>query len=92
MRKVKLKRYTLTLTEADLGRLGVYAERNGIDRPTALHRLMKQALRDVAAAPASRGDKNQLGLFDTLQIDIFNNTAVVKGDKERGDKEISQYK
>ena len=38
---------------------------------------MKQALRQVAAVPANNCDANQLGLFDTLQIDIFNNTAVV---------------
>ena len=43
----------------------------------ALQRLTKQALRQVADVPANSRDANQLGLFDTLQIDIFNNTAVV---------------
>lgn len=77
-KKPKLKRYTLTLTELDVYRLGAYADSCGIDRPTALHRLMKQSLRQFAAAPADKGDTNQLGLFDTLQIDIFDNTSVVK--------------
>ena len=76
-KKPKLKRYTLTLTELDVYRLNAYAESSGIDRPTALHRLVKQSLREVAAAPVDKHDANQLGLFDTLQIDIFNNTAVV---------------
>lgn len=74
----KLKRYTLTLTEPEMRRLTRYADDCGIDRPTALHRLVSQSLRQVATAAADRRDENQLGLFDTLQIDIFNNTAVVK--------------
>ncbi|MGX8712485.1 MAG: hypothetical protein ACSW8I_02215 [bacterium] len=77
-KKPKLKRYTLTLTELDVYRLNAYAESSGIDRPTALHRLMKQSLRQVDAASIDRRDANQLGLFDTLQIDIFNNTSKVE--------------
>lgn len=73
----KPKKYTLTLSERESARLGIYADSCGISRPLALQRLMKQALRQVAAVPANSCDANQLGLFDTLQIDIFNNTAVV---------------
>lgn len=73
----KPKKYTLTLSERESARLGAYADSCGISRPLALQRLMKQALRQVADIPASSKDANQLGLFDTLQIDIFNNTAVV---------------
>lgn len=76
-KKPKLKKYTLTLSERESVRLGLYADSCGISRPTALQRLMKQAFRQLAAAPADSRDANQLGLFDTLQIDIFNNTAVV---------------
>ena len=73
----KPKKYTLTLSERESARLGVYADTLGISRPQALQRLTKQALRQVADVPADSRDANQLGLFDTLQIDIFNNTAVV---------------
>lgn len=73
----KPKKYTLTLSERESARLGAYADSCGISRPLALQRLMKQALRQVADIPANSKDANQLGLFDTLQIDIFNNTAVV---------------
>jgi hypothetical protein len=38
---------------------------------------MKQALRELGKMPDGGKDEKQLGLFDTLQIDIFNNTAVV---------------
>lgn len=73
----KPKKYTLTLSERESARLGAYADSCGISRPLALQRLMKQALRQVADIPANSKDANQLGLFDTLQIDIFNNTAVI---------------
>lgn len=79
MKRPKTKKYCLTLTEREVVRLGRYAEENGVSRPQALQRLFKQALREATGsgqrAPGS--DANQLGLFDTLQIDIFNNTAVV---------------
>ena len=76
-KKPKLKKYTLTLSEREALRLGRYADSCGISKPQALHRLVKQAFRQLAAAPDESRDANQLGLFDTLQIDIFNNTAVV---------------
>lgn len=77
-KKIKPKKYTLTLSEREVLRLGRYAEALGVSRPLALQRLMKQALREAADLPVGKEDTNQLGLFDTLQIDIFNNTAVVK--------------
>lgn len=77
-KKIKPKKYTLTLSECEALRLGRYAEALGVSRPLALQRLMKQALREAADLPVGKEDTNQLGLFDTLQIDIFNNTAVVK--------------
>lgn len=77
-KKIKPKKYTLTLSEREALRLGRYAEALGVSRPLALQRLMKQALRESADLPVGKEDTNQLGLFDTLQIDIFNNTAVVK--------------
>ena len=77
-KKIKPKKYTLTLSEREAFRLGRYAEALGVSRPLALQRLMKQALREAADLPVGKEDTNQLGLFDTLQIDIFNNTAVVK--------------
>lgn len=74
---IKPKKYTLTLSEREAVRLGRYADVCGISRPQALQRLMKQALREVADVPAGCRDEKQLGLFDTLQIDIFNNATVV---------------
>lgn len=76
-KKSKAKKYTLTLSERESVRLAVYANSCGISRPQALQRLMKQAMRQLAAVPDDQHDANQLGLFDTLQIDIFNNTSKI---------------
>ena len=79
--KNKAKRYTVALSECEMRRLTVYADSCGIDRPTALARLLRQSLREVAAGvKADNTDEKQLRLFDSVQIDIFNNTEKVKGD------------
>lgn len=77
VKKPKQKKYVLTLSEREALRLGRYADAVGVSRSLALQRLVKQALRQAADVPAGKVDSNQLGLFDTLQIDIFNNTTVV---------------
>ena len=74
----KKKRYTISLSECEMRRLTAYADACGIDRPAALSRLLKQALRDATdISSAQHDDKQQLRLFDTVQIDIFNNTSKV---------------
>ena len=77
--KRRVRRYTVTLSESEVRRLTHFADSSGIDRPTALHRLLSQSLRDATAgmSVADRGDEKQLGLFDSVQIDIFNNTHKV---------------
>lgn len=75
--KPRQKKYTLTLSEPEVRRLTAYAAESGIERPVALHRIVSQALRAYEAAPPNRRDKRQLGLFDSVQIDIFNNTTKV---------------
>lgn len=76
-KKPKPRKYTLTLSERESARLGSYADSCGLTRPQALQRLMKQAMRQLAVVPDDNRDVNQLGLFDTLQIDIFNNATKV---------------
>lgn len=78
MKKPKQKKYVLTLSEREALRLSRYADAIGVSRPLALQRLVKQALRQAADVPAGKEDSNQLGLFDTLQIDIFNNASRVE--------------
>lgn len=70
----KNRRYSISLSPTEMRRLTVYAATAGIDRPSALHRIVADALRQCATA-APPPDKRQLGLFDSVQIDIFNNTS-----------------
>lgn len=76
-KKPKPRRYTLTLSESEVRRLTAYAEDAGVERPVALHRIVSQMLRQYSLSPAPHSDKRQLGLFDSVQIDIFNNTNKV---------------
>lgn len=76
--KKRVRRYTVTLSDSDVRRLTRFADSAGIDRPTALHRLLSQSLRNAADdTGADHKDPGQLGLFDSVQIDIFNNTHKV---------------
>lgn len=76
--KPKQKKYVVTLSENEMRRLSAYAAKCGTDRPTALARLIRHGLRDVASLPhADECDEKQLRLFDSVQIDIFNNTSIV---------------
>lgn len=77
----KPKKYTLTLSEPEVRRLTAYAEDCGVDRPAALHRIVSQVLRQYSLTPSAKHDKRQLGLFDSVQIDIFNNTAKVNNNE-----------
>lgn len=79
--KPKTKKYTLNLTELEVRRLTAYAAADGIERPVALHRIVSQVLRQYEVASSSRCDKRQLGLFDSVQIDIFNNTTKVNSNE-----------
>ena len=76
--KPKLKKYVVSLNECEMRRLSLYAAQSGVDRPTALSRLVRHGLREAAAGVRiDNTDENQLRLFDSVQIDIFNNTAKV---------------
>lgn len=80
--KKKAKRYTLMLNEVEMRRLKAYAADNGLSRPVALHRIVASTLRAYTPNPQPVYDERQLGLFDTMQIDIFNNTTKVRNDKD----------
>ena len=72
----RLKKITITLSEKEGEWLSLYAQDLGISRPDVVRRLMREGLRQYKA---SRGGtvvpENQLELFDSIQVDIFNNTT-----------------
>jgi Mn-dependent DtxR family transcriptional regulator len=72
----RIKKITITLSEKEGEWLSLYAQDLGISRPDVVRRLMREGLRQYKA---SRGGsvvpENQLELFDSIQVDIFNNTT-----------------
>ena len=75
------KKYSISLTEREGRLLQLYAESRGISRPAALHSLLKQQFKNLGEQQLQPHIKNQLGLFDVLQIDIFSNKTVETGTK-----------
>ena len=71
----KTKKISITLPEREGEVLKVYAKELGITRPAAVKRIVRETLKQYKTAAAKAEPKNQLGLFDSLQVDIFNNTS-----------------
>ena len=78
VRKPKKKKVIITLPEREGEMLKAYAKHNGTTCPAAVHRMVRQTLRQFKAEVAKQGKaepKNQLNIFDSIQVDIFNNTS-----------------
>ena len=73
----KAKRIVVTLSSRDYEKLSEIARRDKATRPVIAKRLIRNQLATITIEKQQKAVANQLGLFDTLQIDIFNNTAVV---------------
>lgn len=70
--KPKLKKISISLTEREAGLLQLFASDHNLTKGRALKRLMKQGLRDYESQKEKSLPRNQLGLFDAVQTDIFN--------------------
>ncbi|GEM_PF-872079 len=73
----KAKKISITLSEREGELLKSYARQFGITRPAAVKRIVHAALSQYKSTVSKTEPKNQLGLFDTLQVDIFNNTSKI---------------
>lgn len=69
------KKLTLSLSERESQLLALYAADQGTTKTVAVRRLLKAALTEYSVKIASQEPANQLGLFDSIQYDIFNNTS-----------------
>lgn len=76
VRKVQKKqKFSISLSPKEREMLTLYAEDQGISRPAALLRMVKRQLREYAHSRGEIAPANQLDIFDSVQIDIFNNTS-----------------
>ena len=71
----KAMQISITLPEREGDMLKRFAQQNGTTRPAAVRRMVIDALKQYKVAASKAEPRNQLGLFDTLQVDIFNNTS-----------------
>lgn len=74
----KRKKISFTLPEREGEILSLYAKENGISRPAAVRRMVRTALQQYSSALRHAEPRNQLGLFDVVQIDIFNSTSKIE--------------
>jgi hypothetical protein len=76
--KAKKKRVVVTLPEREGEMLKAYARVHQTTCPAAVHRMVKEALKQFKSernALAKAEPENQLNIFDSIQVDIFNNTS-----------------
>jgi len=71
----KSKKVEFTLWENDLLMLKRYCEKSGMGPSVALRHLVREGLKNYYVESACVECKNQLDLFDSVQIDIFDNTS-----------------
>jgi len=71
----KAKKLLVTLPYTDFEKLSAVAKMQGVSRPLAAKRLIKAQLAALAVEKQQHQAKNQLGLFDSMQLDIFNGTS-----------------
>lgn len=71
----KNKKMSLAFSVRDGERLALYASDMGVSRPAALRRIVHQFLADYVKHRGETAPANQLDIFDSVQIDIFNNAT-----------------
>ena len=69
------KKITVTLSYTDYERISALAKTQRVSRPLLAKRLLRAQLSALAVSSTKKEAKNQLGLFDSMQLDIFNNTS-----------------
>ena len=77
-KKIKKKKVSIALPEWEGEMLKVYAKEHRTTCPAAVHKMVRQTLRQFKSernALAKAEPKNQLNIFDSIQVDIFNNTS-----------------
>ncbi len=72
----RARKITITLSEKEGEWLSLYAQEIGSTRPAVVRRLVREGLRQYKSMRGGHLEpKNQLDLFDAIQVDIFNNTS-----------------
>lgn len=73
----KAKRIVVTLSSRDYEKLSEIARRDKATRPVIAKRLIRNQLATFTIEKQQKAVANQLGLFDSVQIDILGGTSKV---------------
>lgn len=71
----KAKKVIVTLSARDYDKLTLLAQKQNVSRPLVAKRLLRAQLSTLVLEKQQKQSENQLGLFDSMQIDIFNGTS-----------------
>lgn len=76
-KKNRPKRIVVTLSSRDYEKLTEIARRDKATRPLVAKRMIKKQLASIVVEKQQKAVANQLGLFDTVQLDILGGTSKV---------------
>ncbi len=72
----RIKKITITISEKDGEWLSLCAQDLGISRPNVVRRMVREGLREYRnRRGGSFEPENQLDLFESFQVDIFDNIS-----------------
>lgn len=78
----KAKRFSIALSDREGELLKLFCADHNMTRSVAIRRILREHLKQYEIELSKQQPANQLGLFDSVQIDIFNNTSITKKDSE----------
>lgn len=73
-----MKKIAFHLSCHDADKLGAYAHQHNIPVSLAAKRLLRLQLKQLDVLSSGKEDDNQLNIFDSVQIDIFNTVRKTK--------------
>ncbi len=76
----KMKRVTFHLASRDATKLCTYARQHKIPISQAAKSLLRQQLQQLEVTKAHKEADNQLNIFDSVQIDIFDQNKKTKSE------------
>ena len=74
-KKTARRKVILSLSVRDYEKLTLLAQRQQVSRPLLARRMVRAQLAVAAIEAKPEAARNQLGLFDSVQIDIFEGTS-----------------
>ena len=69
------KKVSFTFCKRDYDALTAYAVSKEMSRAVAVRHIVHEALKEYMRNATQEMSKNQLGIFDSVQIDIFDNPS-----------------